>query len=179
MRHVYFFALSAIPLIDKNLANLRKEKAPQGRLIKDYPFINTILLVCVIIVAGLRINQTLNNQNALEMDVFPDAASEWIRQNNPQGNLFNSYNWGGYLIWRLYPEYQVFIDGRADIYGDSDMIRYAQLYSGKNWQEQFQKYNIKIVIVEPTAPIASILLETPGWQKISLDKASILVIQKD
>ena len=27
--------------------------------------------------------------------------------------MFNPYVWGGYLIWSLYPDYKVFIDGRG------------------------------------------------------------------
>lgn len=179
MRHVYFFSLAAIPLIDKNLVRFRKEKTPTDRLRKIFPLINTILLVCVLFVAVIRINNILNNQNGKEKDVFPEVASEWLRLNNPQGNIFNSYNWGGYLIWHLYPEYRVFIDGRADIYGDSDMVRYAQLYFGKDWQEIFQEYDIRIVLVEPSSPIAAILLETPGWQKTIMDSTSLLIIQTE
>ena len=33
----------------------------------------------------------------------------------------NHYNWGGYFIWKLYPQYRVFMDGRADVYGDALM----------------------------------------------------------
>jgi hypothetical protein len=179
MRHVYFFALTAVPLIDKSISRPRLEKAPPDFIIKSYPFINTILLICVLFVATIRINQIVSNQTIKQNDVFPEVASKWIEQNNPQGNIFNSYNWGGYLIWRLYPEYRVFIDGRADIYGDSDMVRYAQLYSGINWQEIFQEYDIRFVLVEPTAPIASILLETSGWQKTIEESNSILLVQTE
>lgn len=179
MRHVYFFSLAAIPLIDKNLLRFRKEKNPTDRLLKYFPVINTILLLCVLFVALIRIDYILKNQNGKEKDVFPEVASEWLKQNNPQGNIFNSYNWGGYLIWRLFPEYRVFIDGRADVYGDSDMVRYAQLYSGIDWNEKFQEYNIRIVLVEPSSPIASILLETPGWQKKIMDGTSLLIIQTE
>lgn len=36
---------------------------------------------------------------------------------------YNAYGWGGYLIWRDVP---VFIDGRADVYGDDFMYLYFQ-----------------------------------------------------
>jgi len=35
----------------------------------------------------------------------------------PEGNMFNEYSWGGYLIWKL-PEYKTFIDGRMPSWRD-------------------------------------------------------------
>jgi len=48
--------------------------------------------------------------------IFPVQLVEFIRQNNFQGQLFNTYGLGGYLIWSLEPHYPVFIDGREDVY---------------------------------------------------------------
>ncbi len=47
----------------------------------------------------------------------PVGAVEWLKENQVSGHLFNSYNWGGYLAWSL-PQSPVFIDGRADLYGN-------------------------------------------------------------
>lgn len=47
---------------------------------------------------------------------FPEKMVRFIVEKNMQGNLFNSYGFGGYLIWRLYPERKVFIDGRNEVY---------------------------------------------------------------
>jgi hypothetical protein len=32
------------------------------------------------------------------------------------GRIINEFNWGGYLAWRLGPRYQVFMDGRTQLY---------------------------------------------------------------
>ena len=39
--------------------------------------------------------------------------------------MLNHYNWSGYFIWKLYPDYRVYIDGRADLYGDGFMSDFA------------------------------------------------------
>jgi hypothetical protein len=44
-------------------------------------------------------------------------SGSYVRATIP-ANLFVYYDWGGYAIWKLYPEYRVFVDGRADLYGD-------------------------------------------------------------
>ena len=47
---------------------------------------------------------------------FPVKAVEFVRQNKYGGPLFNSFDWGGYLIWSL-PEIPVSVDGRGNIHG--------------------------------------------------------------
>jgi hypothetical protein len=44
---------------------------------------------------------------------FPVAAADFVLEQKPSGNLYNAYDWGGYLMWRLYPAYLVFVDGRS------------------------------------------------------------------
>ncbi|HEV2690268.1 MAG TPA: hypothetical protein VGV35_17040 [Bryobacteraceae bacterium] len=43
----------------------------------------------------------------------PAGAADFLRANKIAGPLFNTYEQGGYLIWKLWPDYRVFIDGRA------------------------------------------------------------------
>ncbi len=47
---------------------------------------------------------------------YPLGATEFIKTYNLRGNMFNDYNYGSYMLYRLYPTHQVFIDGRADVY---------------------------------------------------------------
>ena len=58
---------------------------------------------------------------------FPAAAVAFLSREHPPGPILNHYNWGGYFIWKLYPEYRVFMDGRADVYGDTFMDEFAAL----------------------------------------------------
>lgn len=44
---------------------------------------------------------------------YPTLLSKFILQIRPDPPMYNYYTWGGYLIYSLYPDYRVFIDGRA------------------------------------------------------------------
>ena len=46
-------------------------------------------------------------------DEYPVDAAAFLKKNRISGNMFNPYAWGGYLIWALYPDHKVFIDGRG------------------------------------------------------------------
>jgi tetratricopeptide repeat protein len=49
----------------------------------------------------------------------PLAAARFVREAGLEGNLFNFYGWGGYLIHALGPRLPVFVDGRMFEYGES------------------------------------------------------------
>lgn len=94
---------------------------------------------------------------------FPVDAAQWLDQNHPEGRMLSSYNWGGYLIWRL-PEYPVFVDGRTDLYGDEiigDWLKVAQAEDG--WQAVLERWQVRLVLIEPERPIASALASS-GWK---------------
>lgn len=47
---------------------------------------------------------------------LPIRAGDFVLQQKLNGKMFNSFGLGSYLIWHLFPQYQVFIDTRAQNY---------------------------------------------------------------
>ncbi len=43
----------------------------------------------------------------------PEGAADFLLEHHITGPMFNTYEQGGYLIWRMWPQERVFIDGRA------------------------------------------------------------------
>jgi len=83
---------------------------------------------------------------------------------SPCRTIFNLYDWGGYLIWKLYPKTHVFIDGRADLYGPELLHNFADVYQFKgSWQQILQRCNIQTVIIPPASALAIGLQSAPGW----------------
>ena len=146
-----------------------------GRLLR---LIVPILLVCIMLVTGLRFVQVVQEQPKTEAENFPKAAVNWLLENKPKGNLFNSYGWGGYLIWRTYPEYRVYIDGRADVYGDAFIYNYISIYRAEpGWDDKLKKQAVQTVLVESNAPLANILRQSLSWRIAFEDKASIIFVR--
>ena len=56
---------------------------------------------------------------------MPEGALRWVEKWRPAGNVWNALSFGGYLIWRRYPETRVFIDGRTARLYPSDFVRAA------------------------------------------------------
>lgn len=107
---------------------------------------------------------------------YPVKTIEWIRQNQPSGNMLNEYNWGGYLIWEL-RDYPVFIDGRTDLFGSCGLNEWLMAVgAGEFWEAVFQGYNIGFTVLQPDRPINQILLAN-GWQQVYRDAVSVIMVR--
>jgi len=82
---------------------------------------------------------------------YPAGAVEFLRSHGIQQRMFNSYEYGGYLIWKLWPEQRVFIDGRA--LSESLFMDYARiLYNhdptgGKSGDELLDSYGVGVIVM--------------------------------
>jgi hypothetical protein len=96
------------------------------------------------------------------------------------GNMYNLYRWGGYLIWRLYPERSVFIDGRADVYGDEFIEEYLQVYQlREGWDESLARYDVGLVLIDRTSALSTVLKETPAWDCSYTDELAAVFVRQD
>lgn len=107
------------------------------------------------------------------MEQVPLNAINWIENNQPDGNLFSEYNWGGYLIWHL-RDYPVFVDGRTDLFGDEilgEWIIVTQAEDG--WEHILEKWDVNMVLLGPNRVITK-MLAFYGWAEEFADENSII-----
>jgi hypothetical protein len=72
---------------------------------------------------------------------------KWCSLSGFKGPIFNDYDFGGYLIWKLYPLQQVFVDSRALEY-DKDFVEKSFYYwKPEVWRELEARYGFTAVIV--------------------------------
>ena len=104
---------------------------------------------------------------------YPAGVIAWIKENKPQGNLFNAYNWGGFLTWYL-PSYLVFIDGRVDPYGDEIISQWVSVVDADpGWQNILDQWDVHLVLLEPDRPLVK-ELPGAGWHLLFQDAVSVL-----
>lgn len=179
VRHIPLFVLVAVPVLATQLAALIPPRSREASGTRAIRVLNLVIASGVVLAALARVGGVLSNQGAAERARFPVAAVEWITANHPAANLYNSYGWGGYLIWRLYPEYRVFIDGRADVYGDAFIEQYLSVYRAEpGWEEELERRAVRLVLVEPDAPLAKALSKSPGarWRRAFADTESVVYV---
>jgi hypothetical protein len=178
MRNIPLFAIFVIPILSEEVGSLIRilfELRDPNRWVR---LLAPILLICMVSVISLRFLQVVRDQPNTENRNFPETAVNWLLDNKPQGNIFNSYGWGGYLIWRMYPEYHVFIDGRADVYGDKFIFEYMTIYRvEQGWEEKLDNQSVNVILVESNAPLANILRQSTTWRTAFEDKNSAIFIR--
>jgi Flp pilus assembly protein TadD len=80
---------------------------------------------------------------------LPEAAVAFLRATEPEGRVFNILGFGGYLIHELWPERQVYVDGRLDIYPPGFLDSYGMLMTtGEGWDAACGKYGITMALVD-------------------------------
>lgn len=83
--------------------------------------------------------------------LYPVGAADFLLAHHVQGRIFNTYEEGGYLLWRLWPEQRVFIDGRAlneGVYFDARRMAFnADATGGPSGEELLRKYGIDVIVM--------------------------------
>ena len=105
--------------------------------------------------------------------------SDYLNDHKCAGNLFNDYDLGGYLIWKV-PSQPVFIDGRMPSWRDPSGQKYLDTYfsviNGKVWQSVFTKYNITCAVINKKSALESKLVQH-NWQ-IATENGTYVVLSK-
>lgn len=183
-RHIPIFVLVAIPVIAAALpfsspsASRRRPTSWRFR-----PAFGALAIILMALFALAKWTTLARNQNARLAQIFPRDAVEFLRTNSfpvnalsQNAKLFVYYDWGGYAIYNLYPRYRVFVDGRADLYGDDlmrDSIRtLIDLRSG--WQGILNRWQIETILVPPSCALAQALLFDRHWHPTFSDSHAVI-----
>jgi hypothetical protein len=169
-RHIALFAVATIPVIARALTEALRGTAafPILAAPRDDEVTSAkarlnliILMVGVLSTVGWRIS-TLAQNDAVVAKAFPVAAVDHLEQSGlAKRRGFNSYPWGGYLVWRGVP---VFIDGRADVYGDFLGEYLKTVKSTKDWREPLDRFQVDYVLIEPESSLGTLLEASGAWR---------------
>ena len=105
---------------------------------------------------------------------FPVEAVEWMQAHDPGARVFNRYEWGGYLGLRR-PQEPIFIDGRADVYGDGVIREYVSVIGVEgDPQAVLDRYGIDHVLYPPATGLADWLDASDRWERAYEDAVAVL-----
>ncbi|UCF61920.1 MAG: hypothetical protein JSV37_04335 [Anaerolineaceae bacterium] len=170
-RNISTFALVAAPILARESYSVVKPLLEKQTPRPDFPEpivrrVNIIIFVVLVFAALIKIAIPLTdqvNRDAVAGHV-PVEAVAYLDEHPEFGSLFNSYNWGGYVVWALYPDYLSFVDGRTDLFGDEILEGYLNAWrAGPGWEGYLDRWGIGVVLLEPGAPLA-IVLGHAGWE---------------
>lgn len=180
-RNIPFFALASIPIICRyTSASLETTplrslifptpKRPPGRALS---ILNLALLLGAV-AAGLAwtADRVDGNWRAIQ-ETYPVAAVDFLESAGlDESRGYNDYGWGGYLIWRDIP---VFVDGRADVYGDEFLYYYLQAFDVKSdWRQPLDEFAVTYVLLHKGSGLATLLRESDEWNQRYVDSLAVV-----
>ncbi|HEX7586950.1 MAG TPA: hypothetical protein VF478_01410, partial [Anaerolineae bacterium] len=174
-RNIPLYALAAMPILVPFAEEVIDETMPAvGRFLSRMDQMDRRAwgwmwaIVAVVGLIGLQASGTKldawGRGNEFDPHAFPVAAVDAVKASPPAGNMFNEFNWGGYLLYRLWPDKKVFIDGWTDFYGEGLTREYLQALNAEpGWDTILDRYNVQWVIIAPTRALAARLDESTAW----------------
>jgi hypothetical protein len=141
-----------------------------------------VVMVASIAMLGLAALTNRLSNPTLESFVardYPVAAASFVEQRRLPGPLYNHFDWGGYLIWRL-PGLPVSIDGRSNVH-DATRIRHsAEVWGGRpNWASDPELAAARIVIAEKDFALTQLLRSDSRFEQVYEDQIAVVFIARN
>ena len=150
--------------------------AALGALRRDLlPFL-AILVAFAIGMSVWRIAVPASRPDSLNV---PEAALQHVPVPLRQARVFNEYGFGGVLTMHGIP---VYIDGRADMYGNTAVRTYMDLVEmpeSTKWQAAQRRWGFKWTILPPGKPLVRFLDHQPGWHRLYADEWAVIHVNDD
>jgi len=177
---VFFFSLLQNQRKTDFFDRLLKNRALKNALEFWLVFLFLLFDILFRLPLTLSANSSWENYSRNSNLHYPYRAVNFLTTQKP-GIIFNRYEWGGFLIWRL-PQFRVFVDGRMPAWptpsGKSPYAIYLETLQTKpGWQETLRDYNIDWILISPGTFMDLLLRDNPegfGWQEVYRDKISVV-----
>jgi hypothetical protein len=163
---------TARPRTDRPKTDRPKTDRPKT----DRPWANAVLLLLLAFMVSRHIPSAAKLAASGE-ESFPIRAQAYLGHWRPQGNVFNDYLWGGFLIWND-PQVPVLIDSRVDIFEYNGVFQdYLDAIQLKNTLAILDKYHVRYVVFRRDQPLVYLLKHASGW-KIDFEDATTTVLER-
>jgi len=138
----------------------------------SHPRLNRALLATFAAVGLVAISSTwLGGGSSLGWQPLPTPVVEAV--NRCEGNLYNRFDDGGYLVW-FARSHRVFVDSRFDPYDSRLIQEHAAVEAGGDFASLFRRFNIRCALTVPHSPLAT-SLAARGWSVAYRDDGWMLL----
>jgi hypothetical protein len=104
--------------------------------------------------------------------IYPVGAVDYLERQGFEGNVLVPFDWGAYLIWKLYPSVRVSIDGRYEVaYPEKVFDEQRRLFGGSGDRaELLAKYAPDLILTNRRLPLSGSLSGIKEWKEVYSDK---------
>ncbi|MGH7820055.1 MAG: hypothetical protein ACREQ9_09795, partial [Candidatus Binatia bacterium] len=174
-RNMALFAILAAPTVARRLEELWPGAEARAPVPAPLLAIHWALLVGALAVAAASFPLSSRWQDHVEPGSVPIDAVDYVAKNHRGERIFNDFNWGGFLIYRLYPDVRVSMDGRTPVYGEEILRKYARThYVQGDWKEFLEECAPEVVLWPAGGALAAVLRRLPQWRVVYEDETAVV-----
>ena len=146
------FLLIFVPVFVPLLATILARWVPPYERAIDRHLVNAALMAAVL---GIILWYFPSQANLWKSagKKYPVAAVDYLNSHSVPGPMYNTYGFGGYLVWSRGPEQKVFIDGRSELYERGGVLAdYLEIEDIKPGAlRTLDKYGIQSCLLDTTS----------------------------
>ena len=186
-RHIAPFALVSAPVVAMALSRfaLFKGADESGKAVRWPSGLAYVGVAVVLVLVGAWEMLSVCPhplRPGLSERLFPTDAARFLREHSRElpRNLYNSYTWGGYLEWELWPEWSVFIDGECVVYRERIFADWDTVYLlQRGWRRALASYGVNCIIRDWGMDNPEPLLGSGEWVTVYWDDVAMVLVRRD
>lgn len=177
VRNMPIFAVLAAPTVARHLDPLLPASSGEAAA-RPRPALVALhwaLLISGLVLAAVFVPRGGGWRENVAPKLFPVEAADFVAERYRAPRLFNDFDWGGFLIFRLYPSTLVSIDGRTQVYGDEMLAAYTRThYALRGWDRFLKSCAPDVVLWPADGPFAELLRASLKWRVVYEDEVAVV-----
>ncbi len=186
-RNLALFAIVAGPILARNLNEYFDRHPVPARALDAAGAVAALALALLATdVASGRFFDRVGSLRESGLGVvellYPSGALEWVARESPSGPICHHMASGGYLIWRLYPEYKTMVDGRLEVFG-AEKFAELQVVGPQRFRALHEQYEFGVVLVQYSLVQSEGLLWwlylNSNWRLVYVDEVAAVFVRDE
>jgi hypothetical protein len=189
-RGIVWFGLVMAPVVADHLSAIMRhyhkvsQEAPtrEGSHTVNILFFSIICLMGVISLPWFKSVLPMPAAKAgLISSETPVQATQFLIDQKLPARIFNSMSFGSYLIWAAYPQYQVFVDTRIELFSEQVWMDYLDISNANgDWESSLSEYGVNTLVLSPSeqSPLILAAHTSKEWKLLYQDNSAFIFTRK-
>ncbi len=189
-RGIVWFGLVMAPILAEHIGSIvdqlrkpiQQNKTTQGSRILNVIFFLVVIAMGLISLPWFKNALPFPQAKAgLISAETPIQATQFLLEQHPPGQAFNAISFGSYLIWAAYPQYQVFVDSRIELFPEKVWMDYLKISNAtSDWGLMLREYGVNTLMLSPMEQpnLIQAVEESGEWNLLYEDNSATIFTRR-
>ncbi len=190
IRNLGIYSLVFVPIVALNLSYWQPPKWLNKKFTKTAGYIIFTILIMFLAISTVNNNYYRWIKSPKKFGLIIPAGAEsgvkFVKENGIMGPVFNNFDIGSFLIWKMYPEEKVFIDGRPEAY---TVEFFEKIYKPMQenpalWDKYSEQYGINYIfwnhhdITPWSQKFLNYISQNQNWPLVYADNSVVIFLKR-